>query len=208
VNPQEVMGRLGPAAGNSLYDSMVELANLLLITFLLLVAVLVFVTIWSMRDRKLREIRRKKREKERQLGEKLNLPGVLTDLTRNEMKSIAVEEKKRREKDDVINIEEYHALPLRPKVYFDPAADAAPSDEQPPEPKIKRSVLSNEPLPRESSPPSDEPVEWTPAEDAEKEAPRGIPPTMPTPLMPWGVTSSEDSDSEGDGDNGESPDSQ
>jgi hypothetical protein len=129
---------------------------MLLLTFLLFIAVLAVYVIWHMRMQKMREYKRRKYKAESELSEKLNITTVLPDLTKDEMKKIAVEEKAKKEGEEAIDLDRYEGLPLKPKVYFDPEKDPS-GDEPPPEPKIKRSFLSNEPLPKAE----DEPVEET-----------------------------------------------
>jgi len=122
-----------------------ELANWFLFTFLLFIGILALYTIWHMRTRKMREYRRQKYSASN-LGDKLDITSVLPNLSKDEMRNIAHNEKAKKE-EETINLDDYHGLPLKPKVYFDPKRDTVVDGPQP-EPKIKRSFLSNEPLPK------------------------------------------------------------
>ena len=122
-----------------------ELANWALLTSLLVIAILAFNSVWHMRLKKMREYRRQKYSAS-SLGDKSDLSSVLPSLSKDEMRRIAIGEKSNKEQ-ETINLDNYHGLPLKPKVYFDPDKDAAPNGPKP-EPKIKRSFLSNEPLPK------------------------------------------------------------
>lgn len=142
---------MSPGTANNLQQQIIELANMFLIISLLFIAVLAVYVIWHMRMKKMREYHRDRRHRETMLGEKLNLTAVLPDLSKDEMRKIAINEKARQE-DEQIDLENYEGLPLKPIVYFDPEKDAVADYEPPVEPKIIRSFLSNEPLPRVDAP--------------------------------------------------------
>ncbi len=125
-----------------------ELANLVLVVMLVSIGILGVFVIWNMRVKKMREFHRQKERRDSQLSEKLNLTTVLPDLSRDEMKKIALEEKARKNEEEQINLEDYDGLPLKPKVYFDPEKDAVADYKELPGSKIIRSFLSNEPLPK------------------------------------------------------------
>jgi len=93
---------------------------------------------------------------------RVDILDVLPDLSREELKRIATDEKELlKAKEKTIDINNYEGLPLRPKVYFDPEKDKGSPDDEPPKPKIERSVLSNEPVPKEEEAPApgDEPMD-------------------------------------------------
>lgn len=113
---------------------------------------------------------------------------VLPDLSREELKKIATDEKELlKAKEEKIDINNYEGLPLQPKVYFDPEKDKGPPDEEPPKPKIERSVLSNEPVPQEEEAPAsgDEPMD-----DAS--------PSEPAPWMPVALKKEKETSPEND----------
>ena len=131
----------------NLQQSIAELANTFLLVCLIFLGLFAVYTIWHMRVKKMREYKRKRRFKEDASGEKMNITSALPDLSKDEMKKIALEEKAKKE-EEVIDMEHIDGLPLKPKVYFDTEKDPAGGDEPSPEPKIVRSFLSNEPLPK------------------------------------------------------------
>jgi hypothetical protein len=138
--------RVGGDVSN-LQRSISDLASMLLFAFLAIVAVMIVYVVWHMRNRKMKDYRRRKYLHTGELSEKLDLTTVLPDLSRDEMKRIALEEKAMKG-DEGIDLENYNGLPLKPKVYFDPDKDKKDTGESI-KPKIMRSFLSNEPLPKD-----------------------------------------------------------
>ena len=133
---------------NELHQSIFELANLMLVSILALISVLAAYVIWHMRVHKMREYRKRKYFTKGDLSDRLDLTTVLPNLTRDEMRRIAVEDKAVKDKKEEIDLEQYEGLPLNPKVYFDPEKDKADKGREI-KPKIVRSFLSNEPLPKQ-----------------------------------------------------------
>lgn len=149
-----------PSLAKNMTDAMRELAMLGLVVFIVFIAMMIGVTIMSMRDKAMRKLLRKRREKELRESESADLTTVLPRLSRNELKNFAIEEKKRAlEQGEKIHVDEIDGLPLKPTVYFDPVADAAKPDDPKPKPKVMHSFLSSGPLPREEK--AAAPSQWT-----------------------------------------------
>jgi hypothetical protein len=141
---------LTPTIAKNMTEAMRELANIGLVVFLVFIAMMIVVSIASMRDKAMRKILRKRREKELEETGEADLTTVLPQLNRNELTNFALEEKKKSEElGEQISFEKIDGLPLKPRVYFDPVKDAAKPDDPQPEPKIIHSFLSTDPLPRE-----------------------------------------------------------
>ncbi len=139
-----------PTIAKNMTEMMRQLAVLGLIVFGAFIAMMLTVTIMSMRDKAMRKLLRKRREKEREEQELPDLTVVLPQLSRTELKDFAIEEKKRAiEQGEQIHVDEIDGLPLKPTVYFDPVADAAKPDDPKPKPKVVHSFLSTGSLPRE-----------------------------------------------------------
>jgi hypothetical protein len=139
-----------PTIAKNMTEMMRQLAVLGLIVLIAFIAMMLTVTIMSMRDKAMRKLLRKRREKEREEQELPDLTVVLPQLSRDELRDFAVEEKKRAfEQGEQVHVDVIDGLPLKPTVYFDPVADAAKPDDPKPKPKIVHSFLSTGALPKE-----------------------------------------------------------
>ena len=166
-------------------DAMLELAYISLVLLGVFLLVWIIISIMKVRDIRMRDTMRRKQDAGRDIGERLDLVEVLPDLNREELKRMALEEKERKAGEvEKINLENYDGLPLKPTIYFDPEKDKASPDEKPPEPKIHRSILSNEPFPKEETEPDVQPDDIQIEEETIAE---------PSPWMPIGKPSGGES---------------
>lgn len=178
------------ALSQSTQKAMLELAYVSLALLGLFLLVWMIASILKILNLRVRNMMRKKADAYKDAEGRIDILDVLPDLSREELKRIATDEKELlKAKEEKIDINNYEGLPLRPKVYFDPEKDKGPPDEEPPKPKIERSVLSNEPAPQEEEAPApgDEPKD-----DASSSKPA---PGMPVALnKEKGKTSPENDD--------------
>ena len=122
-----------------------ELLTQTVLALLLILGLMIIYTIWHYRNKKMREYRRKREASMSKLGEKLDLK-ILPGMSKDDLRQFAVATKEEMEEgiDVKIDLENYEGLPLKPKVYFSEEDVGA---DEPIKPTIKRSFLSNEPLP-------------------------------------------------------------
>lgn len=164
--------------------AMLELAYVSLALLGVFLIAWIITSILKVRNMRLRDSMRKKQDASGDIGDRLDLVEVLPDLNKEEMKRMAIKEKERKAgQEEKINLDNYEGLPLKPKVYFDPEKDKGPPDEKPPEPKIQRSILSNEPFPKE------EVASDAQSADSQKEE---VTAPEPSPWMPIGKPLSKD----------------
>ena len=141
---------------------MLELAYVSLALLGLFLLVWMITSILKILNLRVRNTMRKKADAYKDSPGRINILDVLPDLSKEELKRIATDEKELlKAKEEKINIDNYEGLPLRPKIYFDPEKDKGSPGEEPPKPTIERSVLSNEPAPQEEEAPAsgDEPMD-------------------------------------------------
>jgi len=166
-------------------DAMLELAYISLALLGLFLLAWIITSIMKVQNVRVRDTMRKKQDAGRDIDDRLDLVEVLPDLNKEEMKRMAIKEKERKAgQEEKINLDDYEGLPLKPTIYFDPEKDKGPNDEKPPEPKIVRSILSNEPFPKEEVKSDTQPADSQSEEKTAQE---------PSPWMPIGKPMSDDS---------------